>query len=923
MPTPQLQEGTSSTPDQTDTSWQSELNAPPVEPEPDPETINISDEEFSHIQNLYPEMQNLDIDSVPKVTVFAPHGTPRNSQSFLTSAVYTFILALMLWQTAFNVSDTAMSYLLSYMYYFFTLLGCGNAAYAELARFFPNSLHMCKKMLGLSSIDEFKKYVVCPNPECSQLYDINDCYRIHRGMKVPIKCTRAIYKRGKFSGRCDTTLLQANVVKNGGVYHVPKKVYCHKDVTSQIETIMKRPGYEKYCRDWKERKSVPGTYEDIYDGKVWKEVQDDYGFFANDHDMGLLMNFDFFQPFKNRNKSVGVIYLALLNLPRSIRYHSSNMIVAGIIPSLDYIDHTGKTKHEPKSMNNFLRPLVDELNELWRIGRPIDTFEHPNGVLMHAMLLCVSCDSPASRKLVGFLSHSALKGCTKCYHEFKGKVGEKTYHGYEKHLWEPRDNNTHRKHCNAIRNAQNEKQKGDLETKHGCRYSVLLDLDYFDAIRHNAIDAMHNLYLGIAKSFFELLVEKEILTDVKLAMITKNLEEMYTNSGKSWLPKNIGSHWKCFNAFEWKQWTLVYSLPALRKVIAPEYLKIWSIFVEACQLISKPCPSQEDIDQADSKFSEYIKALQGKFGYQAVKPNHHMSCHLKQTIEDFGGVYTTWLFAFERLNGYLGDYKTNYKGIEITLMRKVLADSMLATKSFDLPKTFFDSCSLPPSKTCIFKPNELKHLSQRSKEAAQMPISKCQDKWSEISHIKLPEAVMQASYRPKFLLRIDVDDVDLLYKMYSVLYPNSGLRPSDLAVLTRKCDSVIIGGERFNAGSTNESKLCMVLANWCDDDGLIDIETQNVRLGLVKYFFHHNVRISGQSKSHIICAVQWYSTFHDTLPTGYLPPVQVFRKKRIRPGPASFMPVQRIQFKCAYAFKEINAYKDCIVVSPIPFDLYM
>ncbi len=127
----------------------------------------------------------------------------------------------------------------------------------------------------------------------------------------------------------------------------------------------------------------------------------------------------------------------------------------------------------------------------------------------------------------------------------------------------------------------------------------------------------------------------------------------------------------------------------------------WAIVVEAYQLISKPCVSQNDIDKADLKFSEYIKALQGQFGQEVIKPNHHMSCHLKESIKDFGGVYTTWLLSFERLNGYLGDYKTNYKGIEITLMRKVLADSMLSTKSFDLPKSFFDSCSLPPSHQMI------------------------------------------------------------------------------------------------------------------------------------------------------------------------------------------------------------------------------
>ena len=39
---------------------------------------------------------------------------------------------------------------------------------------------------------------------------------------------------------------------------------------------------------------------------------------------------------KNRNDySVGVIYFAILNLPRALRFKFENVIVAGIIPPLD------------------------------------------------------------------------------------------------------------------------------------------------------------------------------------------------------------------------------------------------------------------------------------------------------------------------------------------------------------------------------------------------------------------------------------------------------------------------------------------------------------------------------------------------------------------------------------------------------------
>ena len=47
-----------------------------------------------------------------------------------------------------------------------------------------------------------------------------------------------------------------------------------------------------------------------------------------------------------------VIFLAILNLPRELRYKPENVILCGIIPG----------PHEPElTINSYLEPLVDEL----------------------------------------------------------------------------------------------------------------------------------------------------------------------------------------------------------------------------------------------------------------------------------------------------------------------------------------------------------------------------------------------------------------------------------------------------------------------------------------------------------------------------------------------------------------------------------
>ena len=74
---------------------------------------------------------------------------------------------------------------------------------------------------------------------------------------------------------------------------------------------------------------------------------------------------------------------------------------------------------------------------------------------MRCALLCVSCDSPASRKTCGFLSHSANLGCIKCK-KFFCAVGPKNNSGFDRTNWVYRLNDNHHNgalkllHCKTI-----------------------------------------------------------------------------------------------------------------------------------------------------------------------------------------------------------------------------------------------------------------------------------------------------------------------------------------------------------------------------------------------------------------------------------------------------------------------------------------
>ena len=86
-------------------------------------------------------------------------------------------------------------------------------------------------------------------------------------------------------------------------------------------------------------------------------------FLAIPNNFGLMLNIDWFQPTFHGSESIGVIYMVVMNLSREEHVKPENLTVVGIIPE----------PKEPKHhINSFLRPLVDDLIDLWD-GAILDT----------------------------------------------------------------------------------------------------------------------------------------------------------------------------------------------------------------------------------------------------------------------------------------------------------------------------------------------------------------------------------------------------------------------------------------------------------------------------------------------------------------------------------------------------------------------
>lgn len=294
-------------------------------------------------------------------------------------------------------------------------------------------------------------------------------------------------------------------------------------------------------------------------------------------------------------------------------------------------------------------------------------------------LLCVACDVPASRKVCGFLGHAAVLGCSKCSKEFPGSIGARDYSGFDRSKWTSRNIEEHRQYVASILHCTTQVERAKLESAYGCRYSVLLDLPYFDPIRMTVIDPMHNLYLGSAKRLISVWIDQGLITKADLNIVQNRVDSVTTPHYVSRIPNKIESSFSGFTADQFKNWTNLYSLIVLRDILPSEDLHYWRYFVLASRILCQVSISESEIQLADAFLLQFCCNFERKYGKEAITPNMHLHCHLKQSLLDYGPIHNFWLFSYERYNGILENFPFSKRSIEIQLMQRFYREFNLFT----------------------------------------------------------------------------------------------------------------------------------------------------------------------------------------------------------------------------------------------------
>ncbi len=217
----------------------------------------------------------------------------------------------------------------------------------------------------------------------------------------------------------------------------------------------------------------------------------------------------------------------------------------------------------------------------------------------------MTTDLPAGRKCCGFLSFSANLGCSRCLCQFStGTFGANNYSGFNRNTWTIRSKTKHLDDIKRINQCTTKTMRKGLESELGCRYTVLLNLPYFNPIKMLTIDPMHNLYLGTAKHIFhKIWIAGGVLKPTDLIEIDSRISALlvYPNVALSSLPPDM-AHSKSFTAEQWLIWVNYYSIFCLFEV---HQFECWRHFVLASRILCKKNLSASDMTLADALLIQF------------------------------------------------------------------------------------------------------------------------------------------------------------------------------------------------------------------------------------------------------------------------------------------------------------------------------
>ena len=319
-------------------------------------------------------------------------------------------------------------------------------------------------------------------------------------------------------------------------------------------------------------------------------------------------------------------------LPPELR--TKHMILAGVWAS----------KEKP-DMNEFFKPFVDEMNDIYDNG--VQWNLDNTLVTSRFIATCCCMDSPARCSALCMKQYNGYYGCTFCYQKGK-RINEVNKYPISTKVYKLRTSSEIKKQMTLIQTNKLKEIKGVLGP------SALMNLKDLDLVKGVTPEPMHTVFLGVTKHITTMFLENTnepyyIGTPTKIRMIDERLLSLTPPTKVTRRPRTISSYtiWK---ASEWCSWLLSYILPCLIGILPDKYLNHLSLFVKAIQILYQDSIPIEELKNARSLLIIFVTLFQEYYKDSSMNFIVHLLLHIADSVEYLGPLWAHNANYFENEN---------------------------------------------------------------------------------------------------------------------------------------------------------------------------------------------------------------------------------------------------------------------------------
>lgn len=238
--------------------------------------------------------------------------------------------------------------------------------------------------------------------------------------------------------------------------------------------------------DYPEMRSNTDNISDIYDGRIYKEINTSTDKFP----LCLTLNTDGVKVLNcgKNNHSLWPIQLIQNYLPPNLRYRTENVIVVGLYFGTSKIDFL-----------SYMQPLVEEMSGL------MDGFvlvSNNNPIYFQPFIIYCVVDLPAKSKLQGIVHCTGRNACGYCHHEGVAVKNPNTKSSTIRYIHKDTEPNlrTHESTMNAMININ----KNSCHSNGVQALSCMIGFKYFDLVRGFGLDDLHCCFKGVFEKILDL-----------------------------------------------------------------------------------------------------------------------------------------------------------------------------------------------------------------------------------------------------------------------------------------------------------------------------------------------------------------------------------------------------------------------------------